>query len=132
MKILSLIIKFLKRLKFELLKGSRLPVFLGLMGTILTIMLYTTSSPLLNNIQSRIDNLVFDQRFGFMLEPPPATEHTIVILNVDQRSLETIGQWPWSRFDLGDIVDQLTKYGTLVIGWDFIFPEYERNVATEL
>jgi hypothetical protein len=70
MKIFSLIIKFLKRLKFELLKGSRLPVFLGLMGTVLTIMLYTTSSPLLNNIQSRIDNLVYDQRFGFMLEPP--------------------------------------------------------------
>ncbi|MDG2175500.1 MAG: adenylate/guanylate cyclase domain-containing protein [Gammaproteobacteria bacterium] len=132
MKIFSLTIKFLKRLKFELLKGSRLPVFLGLLGTVLTIMLYNTSSPLLNNIQSRIDNLVYDQRFEFMLEPPPSTEHTIVILNVDQRSLETLGQWPWSRFDLGDIVDQLTKYGALVIGWDFIFPEYERNVAVEL
>jgi adenylate cyclase len=132
MEIFPLIIKFLKRLKFELLKGSRLPVFLGLLGTVLTIMLYTTSSPLLNNIQSRIDNLVYDQRFGFMLEPPPETEHTIVILNVDQRSLEIFGQWPWSRFDLGDIVDQLTKYGALVIGWNFIFPEYERNVALEL
>jgi CHASE2 domain-containing sensor protein len=64
--------------------------------------------------------------------PPPDTEHTIVILNVDQRSLESLGQWPWSRFDLGDIVDQLTNYGALVVGWDFIFPEYERNVAVEL
>lgn len=132
MHVLSLIVKFLNRLKFELLKGSRLPVFLSLLATILTISLYVSSNPVLVNLQNRLENLVYDQRFAFMLEPPPDAEHNIVILNVNQESLAQIGQWPWSRKTLGDIVSKLTDYGALVIGWDFLFPEYERNLVAEV
>lgn len=128
----SIIARFLRRVKFELLKGSRLPVFLGLLGTVLTITLYVSSQPVISNFLARLDNLIYDQRFAFMLEPAPVPEHSIVIINVDQRSLAQVGQWPWSRFTLGNMVSRLSGYGALVIGWDFIFPEYERNVAEEL
>lgn len=128
----EILLKILKRFQFELLKGSRLPVFLGLLGTVLTIMMYVSNQPFINNFLARMDNLVYDQRFEFMLEPPPETEHTIVIIDVNQRSLAEIGQWPWSRRLLGQLVEKLTDYGALVIGWDFLFPEYERNITGEL
>jgi len=128
----QLVIKFLKRLKFELLRGSRLPVFLGLLATMLTIMMYVSNQPFISNLLTRMDNMVFDQRFELMLEPPRETEHSIVVIDVNQRSLAEIGQWPWSRRLLGQLVEKLTDYGALVIGWDFLFPEHERNITGEL
>lgn len=132
MGIPSIITRILKKIKVELLKGSRLPVFLGLLGTVLTIILYVSNQPIISGFLARMDNMVYDQRFEFMLEPPPETEHSIVIIDVNQQSLAQIGQWPWSRRLLGQLVDQLANYGALVVGWDFLFPEYERNATAQL
>lgn len=132
MQAFSLVIKFLKRLQFELLKGSRLPVFLGLLATLLVVTTYTSNNPTIRGLLSRLDNLVYDQRFAFMLETPEETEHKIVIIDIDQRSLEELGRWPWSRFMFGDLVGQLFNYGVIVIGFDYFFPEPERNLMLEL
>jgi len=132
MSIPSVILKTLTKIKVALLKGSRLPVFLGLLGTVLTIIFYVSDQPFLSNFLTRMDNLVYDQRFEFMLEPPPESEHSIVIIDVNQQSLAEIGQWPWSRRLLGSLVEELSNYGALVVGWDFLFPEYERNATGEL
>ena len=132
MEVLALITKFLKRLKFELLKGSRLPVFAGLLGTILLFTIETSNNPAVQGFFNRLDNLIYDQRFTYMLETPKETEHKIVIIDIDQASLESYGRWPWSRFDFGDLVRELNKYGVIVIGFDFFFPEPERNLMLEL
>lgn len=132
MQIHAFVPKFFKRLKFELLKGSRLPVFLGLLGSVLVIAIYTSSNPTVSSILQRLDNLVYDQRFAFMLEPQTETDQKIVIIEIDQSSLDAEGQWPWSRFILGDLVSQLVKYGVIVIGFDYFFPEPERNLMNEL
>lgn len=132
MEVFSLLIKFLKRLQFELLKGSRLPVFLGLLATLLVITTYTSNNATIRGLITRLDNLVYDQRFSFMLETPEETEHKIVIIDIDQRSLEELGRWPWSRFMFGDLVGQLFNYGVIVIGFDYFFPEPERNLMFEL
>jgi adenylate cyclase len=132
MEVLALITKFLKRLKFELLKGSRLPVFAGLLATIFLFSVQTSNNPSIQALFNRLDNLIYDQRFSFMLETPKETEHKIVIIDIDQRSLESYGRWPWSRFDFGDLVRELNKYGVIVIGFDFFFPEPERNLMLEL
>ena len=132
MEIFAPFIKFLKRLKFELLKGSRLPVFLGLLGTILTIMLYTSNNANVRGLLDSLDNLVYDLRFGFMLDPPEETEHKIVVVDIDQRSLAAEGRWPWSRYTFGELVQHLVDDGVIVIGFDYFFPEPERNLMREL
>src|SRR5690606_6047430 len=50
----------------------------------------------------------------------------------DEKSLAAEGQWPWSRFKLGDLVTSLADLGVVVVGFDAFFPEYDRNVAIEL
>jgi len=45
MEALSFLLKFLKRQKFELLKGSRLPVFIGLMAMILVFTITPVITP---------------------------------------------------------------------------------------
>src|SRR5690554_5788557 len=119
-----------KAIRF-LLKGYRLPVSLGLLSTAFVLWLFTTAQPGVSAMRERLDNLVYDLRFNLMLEPPPPSEHRIVIVDYDEKSLEAEGQWPWSRFKIGDMVEQLRRYGALVIGFDVFFPEYERNLVAE-
>lgn len=132
MEVFSFLLKFLKRLKFELLKGSRLPVFIGLLATIFVFTIHTSNNPTITGLFQRLDNLIYDQRFAFMLESPRPTEHKIVDIDIDERSLSSFGRWPWSRFDFGDLVGKLAGYGVIVLGFDYYFPEPERNLMEEL
>lgn len=132
MAVFEVIQKVLHRFRFYLFRGSHLPVFLGLLSTFLCWWLYTSAPPAIDALLDRLDNVVYDQRFNLMLQPIPETDHKIIIIDYDQKSLEAEGQWPWSRFKLGDLVARLANYGVLVIGFDVWFPEYERNLITEL
>ncbi|MBT5484318.1 MAG: CHASE2 domain-containing protein [Gammaproteobacteria bacterium] len=77
------------------------------MATIFLFSVQTSNNPSIQALFNRLDNLIYDQRFSFMLETPKETEHKIVIIDIDQRSLESYGRWPWSRFDFGDLVREL-------------------------
>jgi adenylate cyclase len=126
----------LKRLinKFwqSLLRGKRIPIYFGLLATFGVFMLFNSPNPYIRSLVERLDNVVYDQRFNMFLPATRNNEHNIVIIDYDQRSLEREGQWPWSRFKLGELVHQLANYGVLVVGFDVFFPEYERNLTAEL
>src|SRR5690606_37149166 len=113
-------------------RGRRIPVFAGLLVTWLVLMLFNARGPLLRAMMERLDNVVYDQRFNLLLPDSFNNEHNIVIVDYDQKSLEREGQWPWSRFKIGKMVEALAGYGALVVGFDVTFPEYERNLAREL
>ena len=55
------------------------------------------------------------------LEKPP-----VAIVDIDEPSLAKIGQWPWSRTLIADMVSSLTKLGAVVIAFDVIFAEPDR------
>jgi adenylate cyclase len=48
------------------------------------------------------------------------------IVDVDEESLKKIGQWPWPRTVLADLVRKLTDNGAAAIGFDMVFPEPDR------
>src|SRR5262249_21212208 len=47
----------------------------------------------------------------------------IVIVAVDDASLEQLGRWPWSRARIAELVDRLTAAGAAVIGFDIVQSE---------
>src|SRR5712692_10109039 len=51
----------------------------------------------------------------------------IVIVDVDERSLAAIGQWPWRRELIGRLVARLREMGASTVALDVIFPEPERD-----
>ncbi len=57
---------------------------------------------------------------------PRAPDPRIVIVDVDERSLSAIGQWPWPRNVMGRLVDRLREGGAAVIALDVIFAEPDR------
>jgi len=60
------------------------------------------------------------------LKPRVATQRPVVIVDIDEKSLKALGQWPWPRTRIADLITQLTKMRALVIGFDVVFPEPDR------
>ncbi|MFA7254891.1 MAG: adenylate/guanylate cyclase domain-containing protein [Candidatus Omnitrophota bacterium] len=49
------------------------------------------------------------------------------IIDIDDQSLEKIGQWPWPRTILAKLVSRLASGGATVIAFDGVFPEPDRT-----
>jgi adenylate cyclase len=69
-----------------------------------------------------------------VLHPRKATERPVVIVDIDEKSLKAIGQWPWPRTRVADLITRLTQMGALVIAFDIVFAEPDRmspNIAAD-
>jgi adenylate cyclase len=70
-----------------------------------------------------------------VIEPRVKTAKPVIIVDIDERSIAKIGQWPWSRTLIADMVTNLTKLGAVVIAFDVIFAEPDRlnpDVAADI
>ncbi len=61
-----------------------------------------------------------------VLRPRAQTEFPVVIVDIDEASLKEIGQWPWPRTMLADLITHITELGAVAIGFDIIFAEPDR------
>jgi adenylate cyclase len=67
------------------------------------------------------------QRLAPRQEPPAAERTPIVIVDIDDESLKRVGQWPWSRSLVAELIDKLREAGAGVIGLDILFSEQDRT-----
>lgn len=73
---------------------------------------------------------VFDNKLRDMLFINRGTiEHTgqVVIIDIDERSLKEIGQFPWKRNDVAKMINNLGEAGASAIGLDIMFPEPDKS-----
>lgn len=63
-----------------------------------------------------------------VIEPRQKTARPVTIVDIDEKSLADprLGQWPWPRTRLADIVINLTRLGAVVIAFDAVFSEPDR------
>ena len=75
-------------------------------------------------IFSNLQNYSFDtlQR---LLPREIYVEDPVVIIDIDDRSLAEIGQWPWPRNQLAKLTDQ--AYAAAALGFDIVFAESDRT-----
>ncbi len=79
----------------------------------------------------QVRNLVFDEYQR--LDPRPFDPTLPVrVLAIDEESLDRIGQWPWSRRTIADIVDRLTEMGAAAVAVDFVMAEADRTSPEEI
>jgi adenylate cyclase len=74
---------------------------------------------------ARLRSLVFDayQRVSPRVFDPNLP---VRIIDIDEESLKKVGQWPWPRTILADLVGKLADDGAAAIGFDMVFPEPDR------
>ncbi len=50
----------------------------------------------------------------------------VTIIGIDDKSLKALGQWPWPRTKIAELIDRLTKLGAAAIAFDVVFAEPDR------
>jgi adenylate cyclase len=61
-----------------------------------------------------------------VLRPREQTARPVAIADIDEASLKEIGQWPWPRTVVADLVTRLRELGAAAVGFDIVFAEPDR------
>jgi len=70
----------------------------------------------------RVRTFDFFQR----IDPRHKTARPVTIVDIDDKSLEKFGQWPWPRTRIADLITELTRLQAVVIAFDAVFSEPDR------
>lgn len=104
-----------------------------IMGVITTlIFLLLTWDPVLKHfgILIRVNHVFYDNNLKLFHKKNKSD--TVIIVDVDDKSLQLEGRWPWSRSKVATLVKNLQNDGAAVIAFDVLFPEEEPNIANTL
>ena len=97
-----------------------------ILGVFITLAFYVAniSKP---PIIEQLGNLMFDkyQQTAPRIYDPNTSP--VRIIDIDNESLEKLGQWPWPRTTIARLNDRLTEAGAGVIAYDIIFSEADRT-----
>jgi adenylate cyclase len=76
-------------------------------------------------VVDRLRNMVFDSYQGYAPRQYQA-QLPVRIVDIDEESLQHLGQWPWPRDIVARLVDRLGELGAATVGLDIIFAEPDR------
>lgn len=82
-----------------------------------------------NPLYDGLERITYDRlvRWGPVLEQ----DARVVIVDVDERSLQAVGPWPWPRKTMANLIDRLIhQHQVAVLGIDVIFANPRENDAT--
>jgi len=107
------------------------PIGINLLVVLLSLLFEMTDDGILASLRNRMEWIAYDIRFGMTLPVYEKNHPEVVIIDIDERSLQKEGRWPWPRTKIGRLVDNLVNdgEGVAVIAFDMVFAEPEDNVA---
>lgn len=60
------------------------------------------------------------------VQPRTVAQQSVAIVDIDEQSLAALGQWPWPRTEIAQMIRRLRDAGALAIGFDVLFAEPDR------
>ncbi len=86
----------------------------------LVVLRWTSDPPPIETLRL----LTFDSYQKF--SPREAIPGNVIIIDIDEESIQTFGQWPWPRWLLADLIERIAAHGPFAIGLDIVFAENDR------
>lgn len=81
----------------------------------------------------RVEGILYDIRLNATLNTNERKfDEQIVIIDIDEKSMQEQGRYPWSRKKIALLVEKLHQAGVVVIAFDIFFAEPERNPVNEI
>lgn len=105
----------------EKAKKGRAGIFIGFFITLILAGLMLLKLAPFETFEKKL----LDYRFIIrgIIRPPD----DIVIAAIDEKSIERLGRWPWSRDKIARLVEKLAEAGAEIIALDIIYSEGEKN-----
>ena len=103
---------------------------IGLLATILFLSL--TWEHVFNGWSTlvRVNHIFYDANLALFYDRERSD--SVIIVDIDDESLQLIGHWPWPRDRIATMVEKLFANGAAVVTFDILFPEEEKNIANTL
>lgn len=79
----------------------------------------------LSNHIETFENKIRDSMF--LIRGPESHNNDVVIIDIDEKSIDEFGQWPWPRKVVGKIFENLTQANIGIIGLDVVFAEPDQS-----
>lgn len=112
---------------------KRIPILIGLILISISLWILITSNRTISGFVERLDNLGYDLQLRTRVLTENITPKSpVAIIDIDEKSLKAEGHWPWPRNKIAELVTSLQNQGAIVIAFDIVFPEKERNIAETL
>lgn len=99
------------------LMGRRVLIEWGLVAVLSGLLVGWMS---LTPVANRADRLIYDVLMQAKAGP---TDEDILVIAIDDRSLEMLGQWPWPRNLHARLIDRLTEAEAGPVAYDVLFTE---------
>ena len=117
------------------LRAHRQSFAISLLATVLGLGLYGYTylaeihSPLALLIDS-VELKTYDTRFKIRGQVRPSPD--ILIVAIDQKTIDDLGAWPFSRVHYARMLENLKQDGAAVVGFDVTFPKPDEKSGLEL
>lgn len=108
-------------LKSKLFNKFFLYSFLSILLSLLLTFIYIYFPKLPNSFDDKLRDYLFTFRGAI------PSNNNVVIIDIDEASLEKLGQWPWSRNIVSKVVENLTLANIGIIGFDVVFAENDNS-----
>jgi serine/threonine-protein kinase len=101
-------------------KVFRTDVFIGVILTLLIVGVYALRWSPVEFLEYKFYDLGINLREGPTTSP-------VVVVAIDDSSINALGRWPWPRSHIARMIDLLQGYGAKVIGLNILYSEKDTN-----
>lgn len=74
-----------------------------------------------------VDNLIYD----YMLSSERKPAKNIIVVGMDERSINEIGTWPWPRYYMADTISKLAQMDAAAIGVSVLYDTYSADEESD-
>src|SRR5258706_7640214 len=88
-----------------------------------TLTLFVAILDYMTQALNPLDDWFYDHRAQLCQYFTPKPTDKLIHVDIDDQALATLGQWPWPRAQLAEIIDEIDRAGAKAISMDIIFSE---------
>ena len=100
------------------------------LGLVIALFFIGHAAKLYNvGIVAQLDHIIFDTRLKLTM--PGGVDERVVVLDIDEKSLQEVARWPWPRDVLARLITKLfDQYQIAVVAFDVVFaePDYSSGI----
>lgn len=111
---------------------KKIPFFVGILFILSYAAIVFFEPAQLHGWIDFLEKRSYDLQLQYSYKPPLKSDHPVIIIDIDDRSLEKEGHWPWPRKKIATLVEKLYAQGAKVVAFDIAFPESQPNIVQEV
>lgn len=121
----------LSKIVDSLFSAAAIGIYITLSFVVLAFLYYTSGGHIEdnNNLMLKLLHVAHQKSIDLRLRlrGPRVGSPDVAILAIDERSIETLGRWPWPRQRMAEIIDRATGLGVRTIAFDIGYSEKSHN-----